>query len=296
MLPKNLPIVDGIYEFKFPLYKLAFFKVGGSCDVLFTPADENDLVNFLSRKSADLPITILGNMSNVLISDAGIRGCVLRLSKLSNITFFDGYVEVGAGATLPRFINCCMKKEISCLEKLFCVPGSMGGAVSMNAGVPGFEVSAVLLSVSAVSIADGKKQIFSREDLHVSYRNGGIPPGVVVTSAKLRTVAKSCDEIYAEIRDISERRKMTQPIGMPTCGSTFKNPPGRKAWQLIKEAGCDSLSVGGARVSEKHCNFLINSGNATAADFVELINKIKARVLAKTGILLQEEIRRMGFD
>lgn len=296
MLPENLPIVDGIYEFKFPLHKLAFFKVGGSCDVLFTPTNENDLVKFLFHKPADLPITILGNMSNVLISDAGIRGCVLRLSKLSNITFFDGYVEVGAGVTLPRFINCCMKKGISCLEKLFCIPGSMGGAVSMNAGIPGFEVSGVLLSISAVSIADGKKQVFSREGLHMGYRNGGVPPGVVVTSAKLRTAAKSRDEIYAEIRDISERRKMTQPIGMPTCGSTFKNPPRRKAWQLIKEAGCDSLSVGGARVSEKHCNFLINSGNATAADFVALIDKIKARVLEKTGILLQEEIRRVGFD
>ena len=249
--------------------------------------------NFLRSKPSDLKITILGNMSNVLISDSGIRGCVIQLSRLNELVFSDGYVEVEARVLLPKFIQACAKQDISCCEKLFCIPGTVGGAVMMNAGIPGFELNDVLISVNTINL-DGEKRNFGKEELKMSYRNGNIPKDVIVTSAKLRTSPKDKDLIFGEIKAIYEKRLKSQPIGLPTCGSTFKNPEGARAWELIKQAGCDRLSVGDAKVSEMHSNFLINSGNAKAVDFIELIDLIKAKVLEKTGYVLEEEIKRIG--
>lgn len=298
MRHNELPEVRGEYKFDFSLKSLSFFKVGGCCDVLFIPADVDDLLQFLSKKPENLEVTILGNMSNVLISDYGISGCVIQLRHLDKIEFYDNYVEVQAGVLLSKFISECAQKGISCCEKLFCIPGSVGGAVCMNAGIPGFEISDVLISVSGISFP-GVPKIFLKDELNMAYRNGNIPRDFIVTSAKLKTFAKDNNAILSEIKEIKAKRLKSQPIGQATCGSTFKNPSGTapqgaKAWELIKRAGCDRLSVGGAKVSEKHCNFLINTGGAKASDFVELIEIIKQKVFEETGYELQEEIKRIG--
>ena len=165
----------------------------------------------------------------------------------------------------------------------------------MNAGIPNFEINDVLISTEAINI-DGEKQIFRKDELNMTYRNGNIPNGFIVTSAKLRTQKGNREAIFSEIRSLYEKRLKSQPIGLPTCGSTFKNPKTAKAWELIKKSDCDKLSVGGAKVSDMHCNFLINSGNAKASDFVELIETIKTEVFEKTGYRLEEEIKRIGDD
>ncbi len=295
MLLEDLPEIRGSYEFDFPLKKLSFLKVGGTCDVLFLPSDVDDLENFLKNRPENLRLTILGNMSNVLLTDRRIQGCVIILNNLDKIEFLNDFVEVEAGAILLKFITRCAKENISCCEKLFCIPGSIGGAVAMNAGIPNFEIKDVLIAIEAINL-DGKRQIFRKDELNMSYRNGNVPDGFIVTSAKLRTIEKNGDIIFSEIKSLYEKRLKTQPIGLPTCGSTFKNPEGMKAWELIKKAGCDKLSIGGAKISDMHCNFLINSGNATASDFVKLIEEIKKRVFEETGYQLEEEIRRIGDE
>lgn len=292
-MPLNLPQIKDAYEFDFPLGDVSFFKVGGICDILFSPKNEEELIYFFQNKPENLNITILGNMSNILISDKGIRGCVIRLNNLNNINFFEDHVEVHGGTLLSKFINQSAKLGLSCCEKLFCVPGSIGGALFMNAGIPNFEINDVLISIDTIDF-QGIKKTFTKTDLKMQYRNGNIPKGLIITSAKLKTFPKNKDTISAEIKELHKKRLKTQPIGMPTCGSTFKNPKGHKAWQLIKESGCDKLFVGGARVSDVHCNFLINSGNAKASDFLELIETIKTKVFEKTGVMLQEEIIKIG--
>ena len=293
MQPNILPNVKGEYRVDFALGAQSCFKVGGNCDVVFIPADIDDLLQFLTKKPKDLAITVLGNMSNVLISDYGIRGCVIRLNNLNKTNFYNNYVEVQAGTLLSKFISDCTKHEVSCCEKLCCIPGTIGGAIFMNAGIPGFEISDVLISVSGINFF-GEKKTLNQNALNMTYRNGNIPKDFIVTSARLKTFSKDTNQILAEIKELQAKRLKSQPIGQATCGSTFKNPDGAKAWELIKRAGCDKLSVGGAIVSEKHCNFLINTGNAKASDFVKLINIIKSKVLQKTGYELQEEIKKIG--
>lgn len=290
-----LPDVRGHYEFNCSLKSLSYLKVGGCCDVLFRPADVADLVEFLRLKTNDLPVTVLGNMSNVLISDSGIRGCAVLLNNLNKINFFDDFVTVEAGGLLSNFVKVCARQNRSSCEKLFCIPGTIGGAVFMNAGIPGFEINDVLVSIDAVSHS-GELKTFYKDDLKMSYRNGNIPSGFIVTAATLKTTQKSRESIFEEIRTSYSKRLKTQPITLPTCGSTFKNPVGEKAWRLIKMAGCDKLSIGGAKVSDLHCNFLINSGTATASDFSELIELIKTKVFERTGYLLEEEVKRIGGD
>jgi UDP-N-acetylmuramate dehydrogenase len=290
----NLPTIRGKYLFDFNLKNISFLKVGGKCDVLFLPQDESDLVHFLKNKPKDLKITILGNLSNTLILDGGIRGCVIILKNtFSDINFFDKKAKVGGGITLEKFIEKCLKKGLSSCEKLTCIPGTIGGAIAMNAGVPDFEISDVLLAVNALSLS-GEPIILEKNDLKMTYRNGNIPKDLIITSAILKITAKPKIELDELIKTIRKDRKNSQPIGQRTCGSTFKNPPGMKAWKLIKEAECDKLNIGGAKVSDVHCNFLINVGNATASDFVALIKTIKNKVFEKTGVTLEEEIITLG--
>lgn len=293
MQHSELPDIRGEYRFSFALNSLSFFKVGGDCDVMFIPADIDDLLQFLIKKPNELEVTVLGNMSNVLISDYGIRGCVICLNNLDKIDFCSNYVEVQAGTLLSKFISRCAQNKVSCCEKLCGIPGTIGGAIFMNAGIPGFEISDVLISVSGVNF-NGDKKTFTKDELNMTYRNGNIPKDCIVTSVKLKTFPKDTTQILAEIKESLAKRLKSQPIGQATCGSTFKNPSGSKAWELIKQAGCDKLSVGGAKVSEKHCNFLINSGKARASDFVKLIDTIKEKVFEETGYELQEEIQRIG--
>ncbi|MDR0744728.1 MAG: UDP-N-acetylmuramate dehydrogenase, partial [Holosporales bacterium] len=204
------------------------------------------------------------------------------------------FVKVDSGVLLPNFIKECMKVGISCLEQLYCIPGTIGGAVYVNAGIPSFEISDVLISIECIDKTNGTQVFLTRDNINMKYRNGNIHKNLIITSAKLKTSKADMADLKETIRKIQKKRFESQPIGMPTCGSTFKNPPGLKAWQLIKESNCDRLSVGGAAVSDKHCNFLINTGNATASDFYNLIQTIKEVVSKKTGILLEEEIIIIG--
>ncbi len=290
----RLPNVRGEYKFSFPLKDLSYFQVGGSCDVFYTPADEEDLCYFLMNKPEDLPITILGNISNTLVLDGGVEGCVINLmNSFNKIKFLEDKVKVGAGTMLPKFIRECVNNCVSSCEQLFCIPGTIGGAVAMNAGIPGFELSDVLISVDCLDMAGQSIQI-ARKDLDMRYRRGNLPKGLIITSAIFAASHNPQEDLESIIKEIAEKRRRTQPINQATCGSTFKNPTGHKAWELIKRVGCSSLSVGGAFVSDVHCNFLINKGNATANDFVKLIEIIKEKVHKETGVLLQEEIIIIG--
>lgn len=279
-------------QHNFDLSKLAFLKVGGPCDVFFIPQNSNDLLDFLNHHNE---ITVLGNMSNVLISDLGIRGAVIKLDSINGIEFHDGNVKVGAGLLLSKLILECAKRNLSCCEKLFYIPGTIGGAIFMNAGIPGFEIADVLVSIDVIDIKNKTLKTIQKNKLNMSYRNGNISDNTIIISATLQTCPKNQADILSEIKETKSKRMKSQPIGQPTCGSTFKNPPnGLKAWQLIQQSKCDKLYVGGAKVSNIHSNFLINSGNATASDFWELIELIKSKVLEKTGILLEEEIIKIG--
>ena len=293
MQHSQLPQVRGQYKFDVSLKSFSFFQVGGTCNVMFFPADIDDLSHFLTHKPSDLSIAILGNMSNVLISDYGITGCVIRQNNLNKIDFFDDCIEVQAGTLLSNFINECANKGISCCEKLCCIPGTIGGALYMNAGIPDFEINDVLVSISGITFS-GEQRTIAKDDLKMTYRNGNIPDNFISTSAKLKTYTTDKNNILSTIEELRTIRLKSQPIGERTCGSTFKNPDGAKAWKLIKQAGCDGLSVDGAKVSDKHCNFLINTGDAKASDFVELIRIIKTKVRDETGYELEEEIKRIG--
>lgn len=289
----NLPEVSGIYEFDFPLKNISFFKVGGNCDVLFYPRDEYDLINFLKRKPQDLQIAVLGNGSNILIADEGFHGCIIKLDNLNKIKFYDNYLNVESGLTLSNLIKECVNRNLSCCEDLVCIPGTVGGAIFMNAGIPSFEIKGMVISVEILDF-DGNKRVIEEQDLKMKYRNGNIPKNSIITSVNLKTTSKRSKELLEKINEIKEKRMKSQPIGKRTCGSTFKNPKGKKAWELIKSANCDNLFIGDARVSDIHCNFLINSGNATAQDFLSLIDLIKTKVFEKTGVMLEEEIIKFG--
>jgi UDP-N-acetylmuramate dehydrogenase len=287
----DFPLIRGEYVFNFPLKDISFLKTGGTCDILFYPKDITDLVCFYQNKPSELPDMIIGNLSNTIIPDEGIRGCVINLSKfMTAVRFVDEYVEIDAGANLSKFIKLCVEREISSCEKLFAIPGTVGGAVVMNAGTPDFEICNSLISVTCFDTNTKTLVSLQKSQIGMTYRNGNIAKGFIVISAIFKTLKMDKVKLKRIIKDILIKRQQTQPIGEATCGSTFKNPPGHKAWKLIKDAECAELSVGGASISKLHANFLINSGNATSSDFVKLINIIKNKVYAKTGILLEEEI------
>ncbi len=293
----NLPKVRGTYQFDYELGKHSFFKTGGKADVLFTPANVDDLVFFLKNKQKDLPIAVIGNMSNVLISDEGIRGVVISLKNLQRIDFEENTVRVDAGVDLGVFIQTCADRGVSCCEMLSVIPGTIGGALSMNAGTDLFEIKDVVVSIDVVDMVTGlTSQTSSRT---MQYRNGNIPKNKIITSCLLKTKPSNKEQLINVISAIREKRKKTQPIGYPTCGSVFKNPGGtasnkKKAWQLIQESGCKQMRVRGASISPIHSNFIVNNGNATSADILTLINDIKMRVFDRTGIMLEEEIKVIG--
>ena len=287
------PSVKGTYKFDFNLRDISFFKVGGKCDVYFQPTDALDLQNFLTQIPNDIDITVLGNVSNVLILDNGIRGCVINLANFNKIMFEKDFVVVDAGVQLSSFIKHCIDHNLSCCEKLFCIPGTIGGAISMNAGIPSFEIGDALISVDCIKF-NGERITFKRKDLNMTYRDGNIGKDLIVVSATFNVSTKEKIKLQQEVNDIIKKRRASQPIGAYTCGSTFKNPPGEKAWELIQLAECKNLNVGDAFVSDIHSNFLINKGNATSSDFLKLINIIKQKVLQHTGILLEEEIKTIG--
>ncbi|GHT89074.1 UDP-N-acetylenolpyruvoylglucosamine reductase [Alphaproteobacteria bacterium] len=277
----------------FSLKELSFFKVGGNCDLFFSPKNVENLSLFL--REFDGNVLCLGNISNTLISDDGIDGCVINLmNSFDKVRFFNDFVIVDAGVLLSNFIKICIKNGVSCLEQLFCIPGTIGGAVCMNAGTPSFDISKNFVSADCVDIRSGDIISIQKEELKMGYRSGNIPKNLIIISAKFKIYNESPSVLNDITKEIFRARLASQPINEKTCGSTFKNPKGMRAWQLIKETNCDKLSVGGAVVSQKHCNFLINSGDATAKDFIKLIDIMKEKVFENSCIMLEEEIKIIG--
>jgi UDP-N-acetylmuramate dehydrogenase len=277
-----------------PLGQTTWFRVGGPAETLVRPADAEDLVALLRDLPAATPLTILGAASNVIVRDGGIDGVTIRLARGFTAIEVEPDGVVAGGAALDVTVaETAAAQALGGLEFLVGIPGSIGGAVAMNAGAYGSEIKDVL-DWAEVATASGILRL-SAQDLHFAYRRAVLPPRGVVTRARLRAAPGDATAIAARLNEIRAAREATQPVRARTGGSTFKNPPGaRKAWELIDEAGCRGLRLGAAQVSEKHCNFLINTGGATAAEIEGLGEQVRARVRATTGIELEWEIRRIG--
>ena len=295
----RLPEVRGRYTERASLAGITWFRVGGPAEVSFRPADREDLLTFLSAKPADVPVTLIGVGSNLLVRDGGVPGVVIRLGRdFAQIDVEGEEIACGAAALDYNVAKVAQRAGLTGLEFLFGVPGTIGGALRMNAGAYGGELADILISAEACDSAGVVEQLLPN-DMDLSYRHCGVPADRIFLAARLRGRPGDAEAIAARMAEIQGARDETQPIRTRTGGSTFKNPAqeiagGRKAWQLIDEAGCRGLRRGGAKVSEKHCNFLINTGDATADDLEALGEEVRARVKAKSGIALEWEIRRIG--
>lgn len=290
----QLPPVRGRLQTNQPLGPYTWFRVGGPADVVFRPADEDDLKDFLRQLPKDIPTTIIGVGSNLLVRDGGVRGVVIRLGGDFNfIGFTDQTLETSAAALDSTVAQTALDQGRQGLEFLSGIPGTIGGALRMNAGAYGREMKDVVLSATALD-RDGAVRTLSNEELGFSYRRSSVPDDWVFLSTTLAAPSGDRTEIANRMAEIRDSREAAQPLRTRTGGSTFANPPGEKAWALIDRAGCRGLVRGGAMISEKHCNFMINTGNATAADLEDLGDDVRARVLKTTGITLHWEIRRIG--
>jgi UDP-N-acetylmuramate dehydrogenase len=278
------------------LAELTWFRVGGPAQLLFTPTDEDDLAYFLSRLPNDLPVYVVGVGSNLIVRDGGMPGVVIRLSpRAFGETSAQGdVVTAGAAALDKRVAETAAAAGIGGLEFFFGIPGTIGGALRMNAGANGGETKDVLIEATGVG-RDGERHSFTNADMKFVYRNSGVDSAIIFTAARFRGEVTEPEAIRARMAEVQNHRETAQPIREKTGGSTFKNPPGQSAWKLIDAAGCRGLRVGGAQVSEMHCNFLINTGNATGHDIEKLGETVRARVKEKSGIELQWEIKRIGI-
>lgn len=293
----DLPIVRGRYTSQALLSDLTWFRVGGPTDVLFRPADPDDLASFLSQISPTTPPTIIGAGSNVLVRDGGIPGVVIRLGRgFSEIVADeDGRtLYVGAGCLDRTVALHCQELGLGGLEFLVGIPGAIGGAVKMNAGAYGTEIKDVLVWADVLD-SQGNKHRLTVQDLGFSYRHSALPHGWVVIGAALRGEPADPQTISVKIQHILAEREATQPTRGRTGGSTFKNPLPERAWELIDKAGCRGLQIGDAQVSEKHCNFFLNLDKATAQDLETLGEEVRRRVSQTTGHELEWEIIRMGI-
>jgi UDP-N-acetylmuramate dehydrogenase len=278
------------------LTELTWFRVGGPAQVLFTPADEDDLAYFLEHLPARLALHVVGVGSNLIVRDGGMPGVVIRLSPrgFGDIVADGETVSAGAAALDRRVAETAAEAGIGGLEFLFGIPGTIGGALRMNAGANGVETRDVLVEASGLS-RDGKRLKFSNADMRFVYRDCGVDPSVIFTSARFAGKIAPAEAIRARMNEVQAHRESAQPIRERTGGSTFKNPPGESAWKLIDAAGCRGLRLGGAQVSEMHCNFLINTGEATGHDIETLGETVRTRVKEFSGIELQWEIKRIGI-
>lgn len=288
------PNVRGKMEFDAPLSKLSWFRTGGNADLLFTPEDEQDLCNFLTQLPEGVPITPLGVGSNLLIRDGGIEGAVIRFGKKFSAISVEGDIVIaGAGAPDISVSRRALDAKLSGFEFLRGVPGTIGGALKMNAGAYGAEVSDIFQSARAVD-RSGMLHILDAGQMGFSYRHTNVPEDYIFTRGMFKGTHSDTEQIQKRMNEIAAAREESQPLRTRTGGSTFKNPEEHSAWKLVERAGCRGLKIGGARVSEKHCNFLINEGNATSKDIEELGEEVRQRVLDNSGIELEWEIKRIG--
>jgi UDP-N-acetylmuramate dehydrogenase len=290
-----LPPVRGTYAENAPLKDLVWFRAGGPAETLFRPADAEDLATFLYAKPADLAVTVIGVGSNLLIRDGGIPGVVVRLpGSFGKIVAEGSRVRAGAAALDAAVARAAADAGVAGLEFLRGIPGTIGGALRMNAGCYGREIKDVFVEARAVT-GSGNLVTLTPSDMAFVYRKSGTPDDLIFVEAVFEGERGNPDEIRARMNALVEQRESTQPVKAKTGGSTFKNPPGHKAWQLIDQAGCRGLMHGAAQVSEKHCNFLINTGDATAADIEAVGEEVRARVKNKFEIELEWEIKRVGL-
>lgn len=280
------------------LAPFTWFRVGGPAEVLFSPVDEEDLKLFIKNLPKQVDVTVLGLGSNLIIRDGGLPGVAIRLGgKAFGDILDEGGQRLRVGTACPdmRLAKFAAQAGIDGLAFFRGIPGAIGGALAMNAGAHGGETRDVLVSARGLD-RDGAAVEFSVDDLHMSYRHSELPDGVIFTSALFQGRAGDPEAITAEMERITQAREKAQPIREKTGGSTFKNPPGQKAWELIDAAGCRGLVVGDAQVSELHCNFLINRGRATAGDIEGLGEEVRRRVFENSGVELQWEIKRIGVE
>jgi UDP-N-acetylmuramate dehydrogenase len=290
----RLPPVRGRLTADAPLAPITWFRAGGTAEIMFRPADEADLAEFLVAKPRDVPVTVLGVASNLLVRDGGIPGIVIRLGRAFVAMTTDGNtVRAGAGALDLNVALTCREAGIAGLEFLSGIPGTIGGALRMNAGAYGRDIKAVLRRVVALD-GRGRRHEVAAAMLGLDYRTCAAPADWIFIAAEFAGAAGDPAAIGQRMDEIQAAREASQPVRARTGGSTFANPPGHKAWELIDRAGCRGLTRGGARVSEKHANFLINTGNATAADLEGLGEEVRRRVFENSGIILEWEIKRVG--
>jgi UDP-N-acetylmuramate dehydrogenase len=277
------------------LAELTWFRVGGPAQILFTPTDEDDLAYFLKRLPEQLPIHVVGVGSNLIVRDGGLPGVVIRLAPrgFGEARASGEVVTAGAAALDRRVAETAASANLAGLEFYFGIPGTIGGALRMNAGANGAETKDVLVEATGID-RKGERHVFTNADMKFVYRNCGVDPSTIFTSARFTGKPAAPEAIRARMNEVQTHRETAQPIREKTGGSTFKNPPGDSAWKLIDAAGCRGLRLGGAQVSEMHCNFLINTGNATGHDIEALGETVRERVKQNSGIELHWEIKRIG--
>nr|WP_205800085.1 UDP-N-acetylmuramate dehydrogenase [Microvirga terricola] len=295
-LKTRMPDLKGKLEANAPTAPLSWFRTGGPAQVLFTPADADDLSYFLKHLDPAIPVLVVGLGSNLLIRDGGWEGVIVRLAKgFSDIAVESGHrVRAGAGAADVKVARTAAEAGIAGLSFLRGIPGTIGGALRMNGGAYGGETKDVLVEAMGVT-RSGEEVRFTNVEMGFTYRHSSVPDDVIFTEALFEGCPGDPAEILSEMNAITEARSSTQPVNTRTGGSTFKNPPGRKAWELVDAAGCRGLRRGDAQVSEMHCNFLINHGSASAADIEGLGEEVRRRVLETSGVQLEWEIKRVGL-
>ena len=280
------------------LSKYSWFNLGGPADIFFRPENKEQLIEFLKEiKKNNYKIHILGAGSNTLIRDSGVKGVVIKLgSKFSDIKLLEkGTIEVGAAILDRKVSDFAKNNDIGNMEFLSCIPGSIGGAIAMNSGCYGSDISKVLVSIKVLDDKGNEKEIKNNE-ISFYYRSTNLPENYVILSAILKGKISSKKLIEKKQEELIQKKKESQPSRIKTGGSTFKNSNEKKAWMLIKESGCDKLYIGDAKISEKHCNFFLNDGGAKTADIEKLINKVRDEVKSKTGIKLDLEIKIIGNE
>ena len=276
--------------------KLTWFRVGGPADLLFQPADEDDLALFLSRLPDDVPVTVVGVGSNLLVRDGGIEGVVIRLSAkgfgaVEQVS--ETRLKAGTAVLDKKLAAAALEAGIGGFAFYHGIPGGIGGALRMNAGANGTETTQRVIEVTAID-RQGKRHVLSHADMGYTYRHSSAAPDLIFTTARFEGVQQDREEIRKAMDEVQHHRETVQPVKEKTGGSTFKNPEGRSAWRLVDEAGMRGYRVGGAQMSEMHCNFMINTGEATAHDLETLGETVRRKVLENSGIRLDWEIKRIG--
>lgn len=291
----TLPPLRGRLQANAPLAPFTWFRAGGAAEALVRPADADDLAAFLAALAHEIPVHVIGACSNLIVRDGGLPGVTIRLARgFSAIVPEAGGIVAGAAALDVTVAEHAAEAGLTGLEFLSGIPGSIGGAVAMNAGAYGGDMASVVDWAEIVTRSGEQRRLLGPR-LAFAYRHAALPAGAVVTRVRLRGVPGAPALIATRMAEIKAAREASQPVRARTGGSTFRNPDGMKAWELIDAAGCRGLTRGGAMVSEKHCNFLINTGAASAADIEGLGEEVRRRVLAATGVTLHWEIRRIGL-